>query len=67
MSDDDQDVVSADKLLAAAEEIKRMASTRPQDAPAMLERARYLVMLAEQIRRDCLQRFGADAGPVATR
>jgi hypothetical protein len=44
-----------------------MASTRPQEAPAMLERARYLVMLAEQIRRDCLQRFGADAGPVATR
>jgi hypothetical protein len=66
MSDED-DVVSAEKLLAAAEEIRRMASTRPQEAPVMLERARYLAMLAEQIRRDCLQRFGAEAGSVPTR
>jgi hypothetical protein len=67
MSEDDQDVVSAEKLLAAAEEIKRMASTRPLEAPAMLERARYLVMLAEQIREDWLHRFGADAGPIPSR
>jgi hypothetical protein len=64
---DEHDVVSAEKLLAAAEEIRRMASTRPQEAPAMLERARYLAMLAEQIRQDCLQRFGAEAGPAPTR
>jgi hypothetical protein len=67
MSGDDQDVVSAEMLLTAAAEIKRMASTRPLEAPAMLERARYLVMLAEQIRRDWGQRFGVDAGTLTSR
>jgi hypothetical protein len=67
MVDDSQDVVSAEKLLAAAEEIERMASARPHEAPAMLERARYLVALAEEIRRDWLHRFGTEPPAIPSR
>ena len=41
-----------------AEEIKEMARVRPENAPALLEQARHLIELAEQIRNDWLRRQG---------
>lgn len=45
------------KILEAAQQIVQMAKARPDEAPQMLERAGYLVNLAEQIKRDWLIRF----------
>ena len=56
MIDDEQDEATFEKILGAAEEIKDMARVRPEDAPAMLEQARHLVELAEQIKSDWLRR-----------
>jgi hypothetical protein len=62
MSEDEQDQITSEKILEAAEQIKDMARNRPTEAAEMLERAKYLAELAEQIRRDWLQRCG-DATP----
>jgi hypothetical protein len=51
------DVENVEKILEAAQQIARMAKTRPDQAAEMMERARYLVELAEQIKRDWLTRF----------
>ena len=56
MIDDEQDEATFEKILGAAEEIKDMARVRPADAPAMLEQARHLIELAEQIKSDWLRR-----------
>jgi hypothetical protein len=58
------DVENVEKILEAAQQIARMAKTRPDQAAEMMERARYLVELAEQIKRDWLIRF-ATLPPVA--
>jgi hypothetical protein len=51
------DVENVEKILEAAQQIEDMAKTRPEQAAEMLQRARYLVNLAEQIKRDWLNRF----------
>ena len=51
------DVENVEKILEAAQQIEKMAKTRPEQAAEMLQRARYLVELAEQIKRDWLNRF----------
>jgi len=56
MIGDDHDEVTFEKMLEAAAAIKEMAQTRPAEAPAMLEQARHLIELAEQIRSDWLRR-----------
>jgi len=48
---------NVEKILEAAQQIADMAKARPDEAAQMLERARYLVALAEQIKRDWLTRF----------
>lgn len=53
----EHDVENVEKILEAAKQIERMAKTRPEQAAEMLDRARYLVELAEQIKRDLLNRF----------
>jgi hypothetical protein len=60
MSDDEQDETTFGKILEAAQEIEDMARVRPAEAPAMLEQARHLVELAEQMRRDWLRRRGVE-------
>ncbi len=65
MIDDGQDEAAAEKILGAAEEIKDMARVRPADAPAMLEQARHLIELAEQIRSDWLRRQSTEAALAA--
>lgn len=56
MIDDEQDEVTFEKILEAAKEIKDMARVRPAEAPAMLEQARHLVEIAQQIKSDLLRR-----------
>jgi hypothetical protein len=53
------DVENVEKILEAAQQIEKMAKTRPEQAAEMLQRARYLVDLAEQIKRDWLNRFAS--------
>jgi hypothetical protein len=60
MTEDELDEVTLQKILGAAEEIKGMAKIRPADAPAMLEQARHLTELAEQIRSDWLRRRNSE-------
>jgi len=62
MIGDDHDEVTFAKMLEAAAAIKEMARTRPAEAPAMLEQARHLIELAEQIRSDWLRR--QNSGPL---
>jgi hypothetical protein len=57
MIENDLDETAFEKILEAAERIADMARTRPADAPSLLERARYLRSLAEDIRRDWERRF----------
>ena len=59
MIDDEQDEAIYEKILAAAEQIKEMARNRPAEAPAMIEQARHLTELAEQIRSDWLRRLSS--------
>jgi len=61
MTDNEQDEATFEKILGAAEEIKDMARIRPEDAPAMLEQARHLIELAEQIKSDWLRRQSTEA------
>jgi hypothetical protein len=53
----ERDVENVEKILEAAQQIASLAKTRPDEAAEMLARARYLVELAEQIKRDWLVRF----------
>jgi hypothetical protein len=69
MIEDEQDEATFTKILGAAEEIKDMARIRPSQAPEMLEQARHLMELAEQIKNDLLRRRRmeqafSNAGPV---
>jgi hypothetical protein len=69
MIEDEQDEATFTKILGAAEEIKDMARVRPSEAPEMLEQARHLMELAEQIKSDLLRRRGTErplssAGPI---
>ena len=58
MTEDELDEATVEKMRCAAEEIKEMARVRPENAPALLEQARHLIELAEQIRNDWLRRRG---------
>jgi hypothetical protein len=60
MIENDLDEAAFEKILEAAERIADMARTRPADAASLLERARYLRGLAEDIRRDWERRFVTD-------
>jgi hypothetical protein len=62
MTDNEQDEATFEKILGAAEEIKDMARIRPADAPAMLEQARHLIELAEQIKSDWQRRQTIETG-----
>lgn len=57
MVDEEQDAFAYEKIFEAAERIADMARNRPEEASRLLERAKYLRDLAEQIRRDSLRRF----------
>src|SRR5438105_4795472 len=59
MTEDELDEATVEKMRCAADEIKDMARARPENAPALLEQARHLIELAEQIRNDWLRRQGA--------
>lgn len=56
MRNDEQDKVSYEKILEAANEIRFMAESRPAEASALLAQAHRLTDLAEQIRSDWLRR-----------
>jgi hypothetical protein len=64
MRNDEQDEVSYEKILEAAREIRFMAESRPTEAPTLLAQAHRLMDLAEQIRRDSLQRIEPFARPL---
>ena len=51
------DAENVEKILEAAQQIERMAKSRPDQAKQMLEQAHHLIELAEQIQRDWLNRF----------
>jgi len=51
------DAENIEKILEAAQQIERMAKSRPDQAKQMLEQAHHLIELAEQIKRDWLNRF----------
>jgi 3-methyladenine DNA glycosylase AlkD len=59
MVEEDQDAMAFEKISEAAERIADMARARPDQAERLLERARYLRDLADQIRRDSERRFVA--------
>ena len=56
----EQDALAFEKLSEAAERIADMARARPGEADRLLERARYLRGLADQIRQDIERRFAPD-------
>ena len=57
----EQDALAFEKLSEAAERIVDMARARPGEADRLLERARYLQSLADQIRQDIARRFAPDS------
>jgi len=57
MSEADQGFGASEKILEAVDRIRDMASTRPEEAAALLERAQYLAELAQQIKDDWAQRW----------
>jgi hypothetical protein len=61
MIEPDQDEAAFAKIMEAAERIADMAQSRPAEAATLLERAKYLRSLAEEIRRDWEKRFAEDA------
>jgi hypothetical protein len=54
---EEQDALAVEKIAEAAERIADMALARPGEAERLMERARYLRDLADQIRRDIERRF----------
>jgi hypothetical protein len=65
MTEDELDEATVEKMRCAAEEIKEMARIRPENAAALLEQARHLIELAEQIRNDWLRRRGTSLPSIA--
>jgi hypothetical protein len=61
MVEKEQGAMAFEKLSEAAERIADMARARPGEAERLLERARYLRSLADQIRQDIERRFAPES------